>query len=125
MTQPDLTLYPHEEIRLNLALEKIQRQFEFTKLGETDKRIFEMAAHTEFGEAGFLIDITWQQIYQGIEPTGVWLPGVEVTGRNKAESEHDHDRHRWDVVKGLADGQPGYVREDGTKHEEPIKKIIT
>ena len=36
-----------------------------------------------------------------------------MTGRNKVEEETDHDRVQWGVVKGLADGQPGYVREDG------------
>jgi hypothetical protein len=110
------------------ALERLQRQFEFTSMGDSDKRIFEMAAHNEFGEAGFRVQVSWQQIYQqeGEQqvPTGVWLPGVEIVGRNKREEETDHDRVRWGVVRGLADGQAGYVRQDGSRHEEPIKKLI-
>lgn len=123
--RPDLTLYPHEEIKINLTLERLQRQFEFTPMDETNKRIFEMAAHNEFGEAGFRINIEWKEIYKNNLPTGIHLPHLQVEGRNKVEQETDHDRFKYDVVKGLADGQPGYVREDGSKHEEPIKKIIT
>jgi hypothetical protein len=54
----------------------------------------------------------------------VWLPQVEVIGRSRPEEETDHDRVKWGVVKGLADGQPGYVRADGTKHEDPKSKLI-
>lgn len=125
MTQPDLQLYPDENHRLELAKERLARQFEFTHMTETNKRIFDMAAHNEFGEAGFTIEIDWKEIYKGGEPTGMWLPHLAVTGRNKSEQETDHDRMQWGVVKGLADGQPGYLREDGSKREDPIKKIIT
>lgn len=134
MTSPDLNIYPHEQHKIQLAYEKLSAQFEFTPIkSDTDKTIFDMAAHNEFGEVGFQVEITWQQLYrqetvdgqQVPVPTGVWMPGIEITGRNKKEEEHDHDLHKWGVVKGLADGQPGYVREDGTKHEEPIRKIIT
>jgi len=124
MTQPDLQIYPDEQHRIQLALEKIQRQFEFTPMNETNKRVFEMAAHNEFGEAGFRIEIEWKEILKNGLPTGIHLPHLEVIGRNKVESETDHDRYQWGVVKGLADGQPGYVREDGSRHEEPRKKII-
>lgn len=124
MTSPDLQIYPDEKIRLATALERIQRQFEFTKFTETDKRILEMAVSNEFGEAGFLADVTWKELYENELPTGVWFPQIEVSGRNKQESEHDHDRTRWGVVKGLDDGIAGYVREDGSKHSDPIKKLI-
>lgn len=134
MTSPDLNIYPHEQHKIQLAYEKLSSQFEFTPIkSETDRTIFEMAAHNEFGEVGFKVEITWQQLWKkevvGGQPThvptGVWMPGIEITGRNKVEAEHDHDLHKWGVVKGLADGQPGYVREDGSKREDPIKRIIT
>jgi hypothetical protein len=47
-----------------------------------------------------------------------------VTGRNKVESETDHDRIKHGVVTGKADGKAGYVREDGTWHEDPKSKLI-
>lgn len=125
MTSPDLQIYPDERHKIQFVYEKLSRQFEFTPIkGDSDKKIFEMAVNNDFGEIGFLVTVTWQQLYEGAAPTGVWMPGIEIYGRNKAEQEHDHDRHKWGVVRGLADGQKGYVREDGTKHEEPLKKII-
>ena len=134
MTSPDLTLYPDERNKILYAQAKVEHQFEFTPIkGDADKTIFEMAVNEEFAKIGFLVEITWQQIYHEERvadqevpvPTGVWCPGIEIIGRNKAEQEHDHDRHKWGVVKGLADGQKGYVREDGSLREDPIKKIIT
>lgn len=127
----ELTLYPDEYTRVAAALERIQRQFEFTGGSETDRRIFEMAAHNEFGNAGFQIEVNWAEVEEVtpegglIGRTGVYMPGIEIIARNKAESETDHDRMRWGIVKGLADGQAGYVREDGRRTEDPIKKIIT
>ena len=124
MSTPDIQPYPDEYARITAVAERLAAQFEFTHFTETNKRIFDMAAHNEFGEAGFIIDIDWKEIYKNQVPTGVWLPHIEVTGRNKAESETDHDRVQWGVVKGLADGQPGYIREDGSRHEEPLRKDI-
>lgn len=124
MTYADFQPYPDEMPKVIRAYEKLQRQFEFTPMNETNKRIFEMAAHNEFGEAGFRINITWQEIYENNLPTGVHLPGLEVIGRNKREAETDHDRVKHGIVHGLVDGVKGYVREDGTKHEEPRKKNI-
>lgn len=124
MTHADFEPYPDEMPKVQQAFERLQRQFEFTPMNETNKRIFEMAAHNEFGEAGFRIIVTWQELYKDMKPTGVHLPGLEVIGRNKREPETDHDRVQWGVVRGMLDGQPGYVRQDGTKHEEPIKKLI-
>jgi hypothetical protein len=124
MTIPDISPYPDEYNRLTTASERLSREFEFTHFSETNKRVFEMAAHNEFGEAGFTIEIDWKEIYKNGTPTGVWLPGIEITGRNKVEEETDHDRVKWGVVKGLVDGQSGYIREDGSRHEEPRKKDI-
>lgn len=131
MSAPDFQLYPDEQDKIKHVLDKLAT-FEFGKGDADDKRLFEMAAHNEFGEIGLEVNVTWQEIYRespfaeagvGI-PTGVYLPQVEIAGRVKPESETDHDRFQWGVVKGLADGQPGYVREDGSRREDPIKKII-
>jgi hypothetical protein len=125
MTSPDLDIYPDEQAKIQYTYEKVCRQFEFTKIkGDSDKKIFEMAVNNDFGEIGFRVVVTLKQLYEGGVPTGVFLPGIEIIGRNKNEQEHDHDRHKWGVVNGLADGQKGYVREDGTYREDPIKKLI-
>jgi hypothetical protein len=95
---------------------------------------FTQAAKEEFGKVGFEVSVAWKQVYEKNTsplvlteeiPTGVWIPYVSIEGRITKEEETDHDRFKWGVVKGLADGQPGYVREDGSKREDPIKKIIT
>jgi hypothetical protein len=125
VTQPDFQPYPDEVLgKINPAMARLQAQFEFTPMNETNKRIFEMAAHNELGQAGFRIAVEWKEIYKSGYPTGMHLPHLEIIGRNRSEGETDHDRIKWGVVKGLADGQPGYVRQDGSKHEEPIKKLI-
>ena len=64
MTQPDINPYPDEYARLTTVTERLAAQFEFTQFTETNKRIFDMAAHNEFGEAGFTIDIDWKEIYK-------------------------------------------------------------
>jgi hypothetical protein len=128
MTSPDLEIYPDENHKIQYVYEKLSRQFEFTPIkGDSDKKIFEMAVNNDFGEIGFMVTVTWQQIHVKdlvtAKPTGVWLPGIEIIGRNKKE-ETDHDRYRWGVVNGMADGKKGYVREDGTWHEDPKSKLI-
>jgi hypothetical protein len=124
MSEVDFEPYPDELGRIAAAFEKIQTEFEFTPLTETNRRLFEMAVATELGEAGFLTAVKWQEVYKNDTPTGVFIPTVQLTGRNRREQETDHDRIRFGVVKGLADGQPGYVREDGQRREDPLRKNI-
>lgn len=129
MNQPDLTLYPDEKHKLEMAQAELVRRFEFTTssgMGEQARADFTQAAKTEFGKVGFDVSVDWQQIHQATtgQPTGVWVPQIAIEGRSRPEEEHDHDRHQWGVVKGLADGQAGYVREDGSHREDPISKII-
>lgn len=130
MTQsPDLELYPDEFRKIALAMTKLESAFEFSVgFNERQRAEFDAAAREEFAKIGIEINVNWKQVYKqtplGEYPTGVWMPGVEPYARTRPESETDHDRIQWGTVKGLADGQPGYVRADGTKHEEPIKKLI-
>ena len=125
MTRPDFSLYPDELDKVGAVLTKLGNQFEFTKATETDRRIFEMAANNEFGKIGIKVRINWDEVVlPDGTPTGVFLPGVEPYGRVKEESETDHSRIQWGVVRGLDGGSPGYIREDGTVHDEPRKKDI-
>ena len=124
MTQPDIQLYPDELEKVAVALSKIANAFEFTSFTDTNKSIFNIAVSEEFAKIGLTATVHWQQVWKGEEPTGVWLPGVEPTGRLKPETETDHSRMQWGIVRGLDGGAPGYIREDGTVHEEPRKKDI-
>lgn len=130
MTSPDFDMYPDEEIRVRFAMHRLSSAFDFTEgFRDAQKVEFEDAAHTEMAKIGIEVRINWKQILRKnplgfAEPTGVWLAGVEPIGRTRKESGTDHDRYQWGVVKGLADGQAGYVRESGEKREDPISKII-
>ena len=124
MTQPDFQLYPDELNKVAIALTKLSNAFDFTSFTDTNKAIFNIAVSEEFAKIGLTATVNWQQVYKGEEPTGVWIPGVEPTGRLKPETETDHARIQWGVVRGLDGGAPGYIREDGTVHEEPRKKDI-
>lgn len=120
-----LDLYPDEGVKIAAVWDRLERQFEFTSGSETDRKIFDMAAHNEFGEIGISIEITWGEVYEDGLPTGIFMPHVEMVGRTARSQEHDHDRHKWGVVKGLADGKPGYLDVNtGELKEEPKKKNI-
>ena len=122
----DFQPYGDEYKNIAIAMTKLGNDFEFTKATDTDRKIFEMAAHNEFGKIGLKVRVNWDEIIAvDGTPTGVHLPGIEPYGRVREESEVDHDRMRHGIVRGLDGGQPGYIRADGTVSEEPIKKIIT
>jgi hypothetical protein len=126
--QSDLGIYPDEEAKLKLAYAELSRRFEFEDSwqGDSQRAAFNEVAHTEFAKAGFVVTVEWKQIVKAKtgEETGVWIPKIIIEGRTRPEEETDHDRFQWGVVKGLADGQAGYVREDGSRREDPKSKII-
>lgn len=122
-------LYADEKQALRKAMLALE-SFEFTEGNETEmKRRFEQACATELGKAGFTAVVHWEEIVKrtplGDYPTGIWQPSVMDVHRIKEEAETDHDRIRHGIVTGLDGGTPGYIREDGTVHDEPRKKIIT
>jgi len=121
---PDTEPYPSERFRLRHAYEQLSRRFANTPLTDTNLDCFLRAAADLFGEAGFTVDVGIDQVYQNGRPTGLFIPEVTVTGRVVHQTEQDHDRIQWEVREGLADGVKGVIREDGTRTEEPRKKII-
>lgn len=123
--------YPDELLRIAYAMTRLESAFEFTTgFQASQQAAFNDAAKTEFAKIGIEIRINWEEICRhsnllGPVPTGIWMPGIEPIGRTRKESETDHDRIKHGIQHGLLDGQPGYIRADGTKHEDPIRKIIT
>jgi hypothetical protein len=119
--------YYSEIPKIEAAARRLNNIFAWTGEEAGTERRYEAAARNLFGEAGFTIDIEWMQAMDA--ETGEELPfkapNVTITGRLDKESERDHDRLQHEVRAGMADGQPGYIREDGSKHEDPISKIIT
>lgn len=120
-------LYVEEQRKIRRAMDRLEH-FEFGTGTETDKRLFEMAAQNEFGEAGFSVHVHWEEFVKrtplGDIPTGVWQPSLQDIHRLKEPLETDHDRKRHEIVTGQVDGIKGYIREDGSRHEDPIKKNI-
>jgi hypothetical protein len=126
---PDFVPYPDEVPKMAYAMNRLSAAFDFTHFTDTNKAIFDIAAHEEFARIGIEIAINWQEIIRkgedGTEAeTGVWIPNVEPIGRTNKETETDHDRMRYGIVHGLDGGEPGYIREDGRKTEDPRKKDI-
>lgn len=123
-------LYADEKHKLRIAVLNLER-FEFTwdSNAEAMKRKFEAAAHEELGKAGFTCHVHWEEFVKrtplGDIPTGVWQPSLQDVHRTIPVAETDHDRLKHDIVTGKMDGQAGYIREDGSRREDPIKKIIT
>lgn len=85
---------------------------------------FANEARNEFGRIGFVIDISWSEITAEGLPGTAAVPQITILGRTDAHAGTDHDRIKTEVAAGLQDGKAGYVREDGTWHEDPIKKTI-
>lgn len=126
MTTPFVEPYPDEVSKIGDVFDWLQRTFEFAKFSNDTGMMAQFldAARTKFGEIGFEVDIHFDELWVDGKPSGVFQPTVEISGRTRPETETDHDRVRYGVVKGLADGQAGYVREDGTKREDPKSKDI-
>jgi len=110
-----------------------------TLLFTTDmmKRQFEERAKDRCAEIGLIVSVMWTwddpedpdnfspTVGDNEDDTNIyWLPKMIFEGRINKITEIDHDRMRHEIVTGEADGQPGYVREDGTKREDPIKRNI-
>lgn len=122
----DVEPYPSELPKIHHAYSELTKRFANTKMDDNSIDLFHRAAVDLFGEAGFSVDVAWDEVrHQGI-PTGLYMPEVTITGRTTRETETDHDRLRHEIRAGLADGKPGVVDPNtGEWKEEPKKKIIT
>jgi hypothetical protein len=105
------------------------------------KASFTREIRNRCGEIGLIVDVEW--VWDDIdEKTGelkaqspdvsddpgdnnlYWLPRIIVTGRTDKLPEYDHDKQQWEVTEGILDGDPGYIREDGSLREDPKKRDI-
>jgi hypothetical protein len=122
----DFEPYYSELPKIKEVTEKLNRIFAWAGEEAWTERQFETSARNLYGDAGFEISLEW---LQAMDPeTGSELPlkvpNITITGRVKKERERDHDRLKHEIVTGQADGQAGYIREDGSRREDPIKKTI-
>lgn len=125
MPEADVDIYPDELPKVKDTFQKLQQRFTNTPMLGDSTDQFDRVAAEMFAEIGFRVEIDWfEERTKGGILTGTFVPRIILTERIRPEEETDHSRVQWGVVKGLADGQPGYIREDGSKHEEPRKKPI-
>jgi hypothetical protein len=121
---PDVEPYPDEMVKLRSAGEKLQRKFRGTVFNEDTMNDFMHMAADVFAEVGFRVGVDWYQGRHPISGESVTVPQVMIAGRISAEIETDHDRVKHGIVNATAGGQAGYIRPDGTKREDPAKKLI-
>lgn len=125
-----LEIYPSEIPKVKAALEDLQRYWNQKRVSDPAEaaEAFNQMAVNKFGEIGFTVEVEWFETNDNPFAPGVpmFVPRVAPNGRtSNKETEVDHDRMQHDIVTGKADGKKGYIREDGTWHEDPIKRIIT
>jgi hypothetical protein len=122
-------LYPTENNALISIQAAVTRELLFRNLGSEDafKRKFTEQMVNRCAEIGLAVKVTGWEADCSDDPNDwnlYWKPTVEIYDRIDQITELDHDRFQAEVVAGEADGQAGYTREDGTKREDPIKKLI-
>lgn len=121
-------LYPTERNAVISITAALTREMSFRTFHSHDamKHAFEIQAKNRFAEIGLIASVQWDpDCSDDPEDNNLyWVPRVIIEDRIEKIDEIDHDRMRHEIVIGEADGQAGYVREDGTKHEEPQRKTI-
>jgi hypothetical protein len=123
-----IDIYPSEVPKIKATLESLQRFWNQKRVDDpaAAAEAFNQMAINEFGAIGFEIEVEWLEAKENPFAPGVplYVPQPSIVGRTRKETEIDHDRMQHDIVTGKADGRKGYIREDGSEHEEPIKKLI-
>lgn len=122
----DVEPYPSEMPKIHWAYSELTKRFANTRMTDNTTDQFHRAAVELFGEAGFTVDVAWDEVRHNGIATGMYMPEVTITGRTHHEIETDHDRLRHEIRAGLADGKPGVVDPNtGEWKEESKKKLIT
>lgn len=135
-------LYPTERnailsIKHELMSEMAYRPSSFTFTDDMMKRRFEEQAKERLAEIGFVVETNWTwddpDNPDSFSPTVsddpndkniYWLPQLQIVARIDKKHEVDHDRIKHEVTHGEADGKSGFIREDGSKHEDSKSKLI-
>jgi hypothetical protein len=124
---PDTEPYPSEIPKIRRAFRDLRARFENTRFDDRTMDDFHQAAVQLFGEAGFLVGVTWDEARNlDGSSTNMYLPTVTICARTDPESETDHSRYQYEVTHGLVDGVSGYVRpgSGGQLYEDPKSKDI-
>lgn len=117
--ETDITLYPSEEVIIQKIVGEVWQQFMGKSNSAQNLRAMgEILTERMLKEAGLICSFDPDHLDLG--PDGLTLvtsPHLVIEGRAKAES-HDHDRHRYEALRGMGlDGQGGEMQVDGTIKE--------
>lgn len=106
------------------------------------KRKFTNEMVSRCQDLGFVVEVEWsweseEKDEDGIpkqqspfvssnadDPNLYWSPRIVFIGRTEKLGEFDHEKQQSEIVTGLLDGKAGYIREDGTRREDPKKRNI-
>lgn len=128
-----------QQIRQAMMLKHTFRGVRTLEDEENIKRAFTEEATNRCAEIGFGAEVEWvwesdnpdddppQSPWVDDDPNNmdlIWHPRIVITERFDKGFQFDHERQQREVASGVLDGQPGYIREDGSKREDPIRKTI-
>lgn len=124
-------LYPSEANAMKAIRVTLMQKHSFKGVMTVDqedaiKRVFEAEARSRCADIGLVVSVQWDADCSD-DPDDwnlYWNPRLIAESRVHTLDETDHDRMGWEITHGVADGQEGYIREDGTRREDPIKKDI-
>lgn len=123
-------LYDSERKKLQEILYKLRLKHSFRGVvgfkQEADiKFAFEQEAIGRCAELGLIVNIQWDpEVSDDPGDNNLyWNPRVIVADRVTKLAEYDHDQQQWEITHGVIE-EPGFIRADGTIHEEPKKKEI-
>lgn len=84
---------------------------------------FDTEARERYNSIGFEITIEWERVPSIMPEVPLFSPKITILGK-LYPNETDYDKLKRDTAEGKIDGVKGYIREDGTLREDPIKKTI-
>lgn len=129
--QPDDGLHdlgeitPREANTIKSIMAQIQEKFGGRPMTEANQLMMGHEIVDRFeNELQMKVILTWAGVEPDPKPGNFdlhYLPQIDVLGRLEAVAT-DHDQIKHQIQTGEADGQIFYVREDGTKTDEPLRK---
>lgn len=118
-------LYPSELNEIKVLSARLQRKFGFKQMNEAVRKEFVREVEGEFEKLGLRAWVTWSLDVSGDTDTNLFhVPTVSIVGRTERNAETDFERIQHEVVEGEADGKTGYIREDGSRREDSLRKNI-
>ena len=124
VTPAEMVLIEALELELNAHFSAHMTGKTFADDDHRELDRFETLARDKFGAIGFVVRVNWTAFESEGMPGRAYLPTIDFVARTDEEVT-DYDEIKHQTAAGLADGRKGYIREDGTWHEDAIRKNIS